>query len=644
MQTTNGVSSGPISFMEVFNSATEAIKQGGTRRGANMGILRVDHPDILEFIECKRALDEPGVALFKLVEGRLPTADAATVRRALLDRQISNFNISVAVTDAFMRAVADDGEYDLIAPHTGLAAGRLRARDVFDRIVHSAWESGDPGVVFIDQVNRGPANPTPALGVVEATNPCGEQPLYANEACNLGSLNLAQFLVGSPGSPAVDWTELRESVRLGIRFLDDVIEANPFPLPEIDACVKANRRVGLGVMGWADLLLHLGVPYDSEQAVELAGEVMKAVNEAARDATEKLAEERGAFPNWARSIYADGKPRRNATVTTIAPTGTISMIAGCSSGIEPLFAIAYSHVAGERRLTFVNPVFEEAGRTAGFLTPAVREGVLKRGTVRGVAGIPDEVRRVFVTAHEVAPEWHIRHQAAFQGQTDNGVSKTINLRHDATEEEVRRAYLLAYESGCLGITVYRDGCKGVQVLNAGLVETPAPAPVAPAVARPAVKRRPVKVRGTTTLVHTPVGRAYVTVNEDSDGAPLEVFVTVGKSGSDIIADAEAIGRLISFALRAEASQAPRERLRGIARDLTGIGGSRSLGLGADRVRSLADGIARVLFEYLGERGPDAAAVAPGMGPAADLCPTCGNATFVMEEGCKKCHSCGHSEC
>ncbi len=658
VKSTGGRASGPVSFLRVFNAATEAVKQGGTRRGANMGILRVDHPDVQEFIHCKRDLDDNHAAIYKAVEAFLPAEARAVVKHTLVDRQIANFNISVTATEPFMKALAADGEYDLIVPNTGVVARRLKARDVFNQIVNCAWETGDPGLVFIDRVNAGPSNPTPGINTVEATNPCGEQPLYPNEACNLGSLNLAKFITGEGKATALNWDALRENVQLCIRFLDDVIEANPYPLGEggpIDKCVKDNRRVGLGVMGWADLLMTMGLPYHSAEAVALGGKLMQFINEAAHEASQKLAEERGPFPNWSQSIYASGKPMRNSTVTTIAPTGTISIIAGCSSGIEPIFALAFQHVVGDRRLTFVNPVFEAAAANADWMTPVVREGILKQGSVHGVAGVPEAVQQVYVTAHEVAPEWHIRHQGAFQAHTDNGVSKTINLPNSATVDDVRNAYMLAYEVGCMGITVFRDGCKGTQVLNVGINEETAARPSPKSAPKGTVKPRPSKVRGTTSVIRTPVGSAFVTINEDEAGEPLEVFVTVGKSGSDIIADAEAIGRLISFALRAEAALPARERLLKIATQLEGIGGSRTTGWGQEKVRSLADGIARVIFDYLGEKSGRGlpAAGASGAGDAGsaaaavtgrDLCSSCGNATLALEEGCKKCHSCGYSEC
>jgi ribonucleoside-diphosphate reductase alpha chain len=618
VSSTGGKASGPVSFLRVFNGATEAVKQGGTRRGANMGILRVDHPDILEFIECK------------------------------LDGGIVNFNISVAATDRFMEALQQGEEYELIAPHTGEAVGRLAARDVFDRIVRAAWQTGDPGMVFLDRINASPANPTPEVGLIEATNPCGEQPLLPNEACNLGSVNVAQFARQQPdGEWAVDWTELERVVRLSVRFLDDVIEVNPYPLPEIDETVKANRRIGLGVMGWADLLFRMGIPYDSQPALDLGDRLMAFINEKAHDQSAKLAEERGPFPNWPRSIYKHGRPLRNSTVTTIAPTGTISMIAGCSSGVEPAFAVAFTHKVGDRILPFTNPIFAEVARERGFHSDALMEEVAKRGVVHGLPGVPEDLQRVFVTAHEVPFDWHVRHQGAFQKYTDNGVSKTINLPNSATVDDVGRAYLLAWELGCLGITVFRDGCKE-GVLQIGTKtgrtdkreEAAAPPPAV-------VKPRPRSLTGRTYRVETPLGTAYIVVNEHGDGEPFEVFVSVGKAGSDTMAVAEAMGRLISLTLRMPSPLSTKRRLEGIVAQLSGIGGGRPLGFGPQRVLSLPDGIARVLAEHLGHakvEDTEPATVHATKLVAGDMCPECGQATFVYEEGCKKCYGCGFNEC
>jgi len=615
---TGGRASGPVSFLRVFNAATEAVKQGGTRRGANMGILRVDHPDVLEFIECK------------------------------LDGGITNFNISVAATDRFMDALAKGEEYDLIDPHTKKVTGRLSAKEVFDRIVSAAWRTGDPGMVFIDRINASPANPTPAVGMIEATNPCGEQPLLPNEACNLGSVNVSKFTQRQPdGEWAIDWTELERVVRLSVRFLDDVIEVNPYPLPVIDDTVKANRRIGLGVMGWADLLFRMGIPYDSQAAIDLGGRLMTFIEEKAHDQSAKLAEERGPFPNWSHSIYKSGRPLRNSTVTTIAPTGTISMIAGASSGIEPAFAVAFTHKVGDRVLPFINDIFEQVARERGFHSDALMEEVARRGLVHGLPGVPEDVQRVFVTAHEVAFEWHVRHQAVFQKWTDNGVSKTINLPNSASVDDVARAYLLAWEEKCLGITVFRDGCKegvlhvGTKAKAADKREAEAAGAV-PAVVKP----RPRRLAGRTYRMETPLGTAFVVVNENGSGEPFEVFVSVGKAGSDTMAVAEAIGRLISLILRMPSPFTPTRRAEEIVSQLSGIGGGRPLGFGAQRVLSLPDGIARVLAEHLGQVKVEEAGLA-GQAiklTAGDICPECGQATFVYEEGCKKCYGCGFNEC
>jgi ribonucleoside-diphosphate reductase alpha chain len=1036
VRSTGGKASGPISFLRVFNGATEAVKQGGTRRGANMGILRVDHPDIMEFIESK------------------------------LDGGITNFNISVAITDRFMEALRADEEYDLIEPHTGAVTGRLRAREVFERIVQAAWRTGDPGLFFVDRCNAGRANPTPTLDKVEATNPCiagdtlvatdrglvrmaelvaafaqggiavqvdprlmpsrflvleathnvpvssydrgclpisqafcsgerdtvrvrtksglelvctpdhrvmttrgwvragelrvgtdqlfiqsvpgafgndpklpfevssefrgrngrvyrhalptvwsrelgvilgylvgdgwlrsgdkncrigltfgagesslleelkgtldkwygrpvravrrangvhhlsyhgkffvdfferlgvrpvkaaakvvpetlfrapreavigflqglftadgtvrdnpqsnsswialtsksrellrgvqvlliqlgirsqimersrparegvfpyrtrggatrsytsdgvlfelgifgqsrdlfrrevgflnarqerlesvryrrfyrqkltdavvavepngvqkvydltepnshtviangivahqcGEQPLYPNEACNLGSLNLAKFVEPGTTVEGIDWAGMERAIRLSVRFLDNVIEVNPYPLPEINEAVKKNRRIGLGVMGWADLLCCLGIPYDSEAALELGDRVMAFIQEKGHDESRRLAEERGPFPTWAQSIYRDKGMLRNSTVTTIAPTGTISIISDCSSGIEPLFAVAFEHRVGERRLSFVNKHFEAIAKARGLYSEALMQKVAEQGTLHGLAEVPEDVRRVFITAHEVAPEWHVRHQAVFQRHTDNGVSKTINLPNSATPEDVRRAYLLAHETGCIGITVFRDGCKGTQVLHVGTgakeKEKQAKESAAQAAPPAPVQPRPRVVQGVTYRTETPLGTAYITVNQNSQGEPLEAFANVGKVGSETAAVSEAIGRLISLSLRLTSPVPPKERVKQIVEQLGGIGGSRHLGFGKERIRSLPDAIAKVLAEHVGmieaeEQGGVQLTLPERTGPPikiGDPCPECGEATLAYEEGCLKCYGCGFAEC
>ncbi len=576
VRSTGGRASGPVSFLRVFNAATEAVKQGGTRRGANMGVLRVDHPDILEFIECK------------------------------LDGGITNFNISVAITDAFMAALEAGLDYDLVNPRTGLSVGRLSAREVFDRIVHAAWRTGDPGLVFIDRINASPANPTPEAGLIEATNPCGEQPLLPNEACNLGSLNVSRFAHLRDGRWTVDWDEMERVVRLAVRFLDDVIEVNPYPLPEIDLTVKANRRIGLGIMGWADLLFALEIPYDSQEALDLAERLMAFVADKSHDQSARLAEERGPFPNFSRSIYRAGRPLRNSTVTTIAPTGTISMIAGCSSGIEPVFALAFEHrvkgIDGERVLPFVCQSFERLGRERGFHSDALMSEVARRGSLHGIPGVPEEARAVFKTAHEIHWSWHVRHQVAFQKHTDNGVSKTINLPAEAATTDVAEAYLLAWREGCLGITVFRDGCKGGQVLNIGVAAEEDDG----ALDERVVKPRPHSLSGATYRMETPIGTAFITVNETPGGDPFEVFVQVGKAGSDTMAVAEALGRLISLVLRLPSPLSARRRLEEVINQLSLIGGGQPTGFGAAKILSLPDALARTL----GERGR-AGGAAPG---------------------------------
>ena len=605
-----GVASGPVSFMRIYDEATNQVKQGGKRRGANMGILRVDHPDILEFIHCK----DNG-------------------------KGITNFNISAAITDKFMKALEEDGEYDLVAPHTGEVTGRLRAREVWDEIAKSAWKTGDPGLVFIDRINQSTANPIRANGwEVESTNPCGEQPLYPFDACNLGSIFLGYFVKDKK----VDWEKLREVARTAVRMLDDVIEMNPFPLQQIDETVKKIRRIGLGVGGWADMLVELGIPYDSQEALNLAEKVMKLINEEGHAQSKALAAERGAFPMWQKSIYAKDEPIRNSTVTTIAPTGSIGILANASGGIEPLFAIAYQHIvkSENRTLTFVNPALEKIARERGFHSEELMAKIAEHGVVRSLSEIPEDVRAVFGTAHEIDPQWHVKTQAVFQKYTDNGVSKTINLRHDTTVEDIKKAYMMAWETGCNGITVFRDGSKGEQVLNLGIKTSPQ---------TQLIKPRPVKVEGATYQIETPVGSAFITVNHDSDGNPFELFVTIGKAGSEVAAMAEAIGRLISTTLRFGNHLPAKERAREIMDQLRGIGGGSAVGFGPNKIRSLPDAVAKAigthfgLIGYQAEQAPQAAQ-ASLFAKKPDLCPGCGNAELVFEEGCKKCYGCGYSEC
>lgn len=594
VRSTSGVSSGPISFMKVFDTATEMIKQGGTRRGANMGILRVDHPDIREFVSVK--------------------SDTSL---------LTNFNLSVAVTEEFMAAVEADGEYPLVNPRDGQPSGTLRAREVFDRIVEEAWATGEPGVVFIDRMERD--NPTPKLGRIEATNPCGEQPLLPYESCNLGSVNLA----GMERDGQVEWDRLGRVVRRAVHFLDNVVDVNRYPLPEIARMTRGNRKIGLGIMGWADLLFRLGIPYGSPASLELAERLMAFVNEQAREASENLAETRGPFPNFPGSAAdaAGARPVRNATRTTIAPTGTISILAGCSSGIEPLFSLAFiRRVMDGTELLEVNPVFEEEARRRGFHS----EGLLRRlaagASVHDLPEVPEAARRVFVTAHDITPEDHIRMQAAFQKHTDNAVSKTVNFPRSATRREVAEVFWLAHRLGCKGVTIYRDGSREGQVLST----TPAPAAAA-APATPRKRERPRALSGKTYQMQTGCGPLYVTINEDEQGL-FEVFTTMGKAGGCAASQCEAIGRLVSLAWRSGVDPQP------VMRQLRGISCHKPSGFGPNRVLSCADALGIAVHTHL---NPEAAAethVALG-----GACPECGDAV-EHEEGCVLCRSCGYSEC
>ena len=745
VRSSGGVASGPISFMSMIDFSCGEIKQGGTRRGANMGILNVDHPDIVDFIGCKSA-----------------------------DGKISNFNISVGVTDAFMQAVDADQMYDLINPRTKKVdvdpateePKRLRAREVWDRVVDGAWLNGEPGMIFLDRLRR--SNPTPLIAEQDTTNPCGEQPLLPYEACVLGSLNLAWHL--SADRSAVDWTKLRRDVHLAIRFLDDMVEASHFPLQEINDIVKhGNRRVGLGLMGWADLLFALSVAYDSPEAEALADQVMRFINEEARRASEELAEQRRAFPNWKGSQWQmlGHAPRRNATVTTIAPTGTISMIADCSSGIEPLFALIFwknvmrdSDDNQATTLRYLNPLFETYARDHGFFSDelidaieanhgSLRIGAHTPSQARAVlADVPADARRIFVTAHDVSPEGHIRVQAAFQRHTENAVSKTINFSNESTREDVEAGYRLAYQLGCKGVTVYRDGSRDMQVLTTSDVgdrtrqtepeatvpangqpveaaatsgngrasersngHTSEPPATDPSQAVPAAEQvngstpadpqrealpvlaaserdRPDMMRGSTARIRTGCGPLFVTINDDEHNEPFELFATLGKAGGCAAAQTEAIGRLVSLALR---SGVPAQTVH---RHLRGITCHRPAGFGPNRVLSCGDAIAQVVAQRMDakadgfvplvdlqgegtyepptaslEGAPEAvsapspravveAAVsaaqpgdAPQLGDAsvnvatfAGACPTCGGSQLYHAEGCVKCMSCGYSDC
>lgn len=602
---TGGVASGPLSFLRIFNTATEQIKQGGTRRGANMGILRVDHPDIIRFIKAKER------------EGEL-----------------NNFNLSVGLTEAFMKAVDADEEYALVAPHTGEEKARLKAREVFSMLVQKAWESGDPGMVFLDRINRD--NPTPQLGEIEATNPCGEQPLLPYEACNLGSINLALFH-DENARDGVDWEGLKTVVHQSVRFLDNVIEASVYPLPQITETVRTNRKIGLGVMGFADLLYQLGVPYNSQEGVNLAEKLMGFIQDESKLASKALAEERGAFPAYAGSVFAQKQqgPYRNATTTTIAPTGTLSILAGCSSGVEPLFALSFvRNVMDGDRLVEVNPHFEAALKMAQAYSPKLMEEVAKIGSIKAMDYLPEDIRRVFVTAMDIEPIWHLKMQAAFQKYTDNAVSKTVNLPNSATQEDIWDIYWKAYEYGCKGVTVYRDGCKTSQVLCTGEGQEKIEGAGEDAKPKTVVRKRPDIVYGFTQKVDTGLGALYLTINEQ-DGRPFEVFATIGKSGKSITAKAEAIGRLVSLALRSGVE------VRDIVEQLKGIGGEHPKFQKKILLQSIPDAVAWVLENrYLaGEK--HASVHANGL--VREVCPECGE-TLTFEEGCNCCKACGYTKC
>lgn len=600
--TTTGISSGPISFMRVFDVATETIKQGGTRRGANMGILRVDHPDIMDFIMCK--------------------ADK---------KQLNNFNISVGLTEIFMKAVEKDENYDLINPRDKQISGNLNARKVFQRIINQAWENGEPGIIFLDRLNRD--NPTPQAGEIESTNPCGEQPLLPYESCNLGSINLGKMVKDGQ----IDWSKLKDVVHCAVHFLDNVVEVNIYPLPQIAAITLANRKIGLGVMGWADMLIGLAIPYGTDDAIELAQKVMRFINEQGHSASQELARKRGPFPNFQGSIY-DKKgepPMRNATVTTIAPTGTISIIANVSSGVEPLFAVSYvRQVMDNDILTEVHPYFEAIAKERGFYSPELMQRIADEGTIHNIDEIPADIRNYFVTAHDISPEMHIKMQAAFQKYTDNAVSKTVNFTNGATVQDVARVYELAYQMDCKGVTIYRDGSRDQQVLTRGKKEEKA-TPESIGKEKPATKReRPKILKGWTYQMQTGCGPLYVTINEDSTGL-FELFTTMGKAGGCAASQSEAIGRMVSLAWRSGI------QARQVIKQLQGISCHSPSGFGENKILSCADAVAKAIQSHLEANGGKVQHVKRAFLKGA--CPECGG-IVEHEGGCAVCHICGYSEC
>lgn len=692
VRSTTGVASGPVSFMKLYDASTDAVKQGGTRRGANMGILRVDHPDILEFVTCKEDLT-----------------------------QITNFNISVGVTTTFMEAVKAGTGYDLVDPSNGQVVGQLDARMVWDKMIEGAWRTGEPGVFFIDEANR--YNPVPHLGSYEATNPCGEQPLLAYDVCNLGSINVGWYVRDGQ----MDWDAFRRDIHLSTHFLDNIIDVNKYPLPEIDALSKRIRRIGLGVMGFADALVRLGIPYDTPEGVEFGRKVMQFVDVESKRESERLANERGAFPEWARSIWgpdatcardAQGnriRPMqllRNCNVTTVAPTGTISIIAGCSSGLEPLFAVAFMRNQAGVMMPDVNEDFVKVAKAEGWYSDELMERIARSGSVKQPE-VPARWQRVFVTANEIAPEMHVRMQAAFQQHTDSAISKTTNFAHTATQADVRAIYELAYEMKCKGVTVYRDGSRDNQVLSTGATDKAKAEREGGARESAADKRqigelqgtiaelnaeierlkktlfevesenlqrrmkrsRPDRLKSTSIRKETPLGTMYVHITEDEKGQPFEVFITLGKAGGSAMADAEAMGRLISLALR---SGVP---LMEVHRQLRGISSDRAVGLGPNKILSVPDAIGIALHEwYQDKQGVQQELIRPtpvGGAPAIEqvtvkapapvsasgsgeqlafasiddqmaqsfigTCPDCGS-QLEFAEGCVKCHVCGFSEC
>lgn len=626
VRSTGGVASGPVSFMKVFNAATEAVKQGGTRRGANMGMLRVDHPDILKFIDCKENNDE-----------------------------INNFNISVAITDKFMEAVKAGTEYELINPHSGEVSGTLDARTVFDKIVDAAWRNGEPGVVFIDEMNR--YNPTPALGEIESTNPCGEQPLLPYEACNLGSINLGLCVSEDDGIPTIDYDRLSRIVRTAVHFLDNVIDVNRYPLPKIDENTRKTRKIGLGVMGFADMLLKLGVPYNSVEAEKAAEEVMSLIQSEGRAASAELAAERGVFPAWKESVFGiENLPVRNATITTIAPTGTISIIADASGGCEPMFAYAFTkNVMDGDKLLVCNDFLVEKLKEAGVYSEALMHRVAEEGTLAHIPEIPAEIRRVFVCAHDISPEWHIRIQAAFQKYTDNAVSKTINFPNSATREEVKEAYMLAYKLGCKGTTVYRDGSRDSQVLTTGTAKEEKPLEIPPSLFGNIMPRpRPGMTWGATEKMKIGCGSLFITVNRDENGI-CEVFTSTGKGGG-CPSQSEATARLVSIALRSGISQ------KEILAQLKGIRCPSTVRQQGMKCTSCPDAIARTIEKMSKILGTETMGINPDLieeeKPAPQPsskgnkpilgaddrlhCPECGK-VLRHEGGCTVC-DCGFSHC
>ncbi|HAK97141.1 MAG TPA: ribonucleotide-diphosphate reductase subunit alpha [Planctomycetes bacterium] len=640
VRSSGGTTSGPLSFLGVFSRATDAIQQGAFRRGANMGVMRIDHPDILAFIRAK---------------------DDKTA--------LTNFNLSVSITDGFMDGLLKepDGAHAVVNPRNGEQKTLAKEdgapwtrREIFDLIIDRAWKSGEPGVIFIDRMNRD--NPTPAVGEIEATNPCGEQPLLPYESCNLGSINVAGFVRREAGGAAVDYEALRGTVKLGVRFLDNVIDVNRYPLAEIEKISRGNRKIGLGIMGFADALFALGIPYNSDAAIRFAEELMEFVNEESHAASEALAAQRGVFPNFPGSVWEQrGRPMRNAATTTIAPTGTISIIADCSGGIEPLFSVAFwRQVLDGKRLPEVNRQFMAAATERGFLRAGLVEELAEKGSLKGVEGIPEDVRRVFVTAHDISPEWHVRMQAAFQRHCDASISKTINFPREASRDDVRRLYLLAYQERVKGITVYRDGSREHQPMTLTKKgQKPEDKDALPDRLKPV--RLPEIMSSLRVRQITPFGNMHVKITvEPRSGRERELFAQLGRGGDVANSDLEAVCRLTSLFLRCNG------RIEDIVEQLDGIGSSLSVPSRAGRIMSLADGLAKAIQKYLFLKkkfGLEKLLLGQfDMGPLEESlkeqkkaghdngatafrvkCPECNN-VLDFAEGCVVCHGCGFSQC
>jgi ribonucleoside-diphosphate reductase alpha chain len=723
-----GTTTGPIAFMQAYNDITSQIRQGGVRRGANMGILHYNHPDILLFAVYK--VDEFSLTNFNIsVTVEEPFFEAIKRDEALLPanyedefpfdelieevkeaHRTRDLDLKIVLLDKAVKKLRDWCEetdpnrgYPLINPHTGKEVGRLNAKKVFDLITRLAWQYGDPGMILIDRINNSRANPTPKLGMIEATNPCGEQPLLPYDACTLGQINLSKFV--NDDATDFDWERLREMVHTGTRFLDDVLDMNEYPIEQVRMTTRAIRRIGLGIMGFADALFQMGIGYNTPEGLEAAERVMRFVQSESDNASVDLARVRGVFPAFKGSIYdKPGEIRpRNGARTTIAPTGTTAQLADCSSGCEPIFALTFAKNTIEgKRMFYTSRYFEKALRERGLYSEELLERIQEnKGSIQNMTELPEDLRQTFVVAGDIKPNEHIDIQAAFQKYTDNAISKTINFNNDATVQDVRDAYLQVHETGCKGITIYRDGSRQKQVLETkkkgsyydklkgsefgtGKVEAPsetqAEAPVAVAAAAPVsnrdlvgvpveMKPRPEVLAGRTYRVATPVGTAFVSINEDGVGNIAEVFITLGRAGSDIMADAEAMGRLISLAFRIP-SVYPSDRIaQNVVEQLNGIGGSGSTGFGPQRVRSLADAVAKCIREHEMSKNsgeslaraaqseaqleaapePVQAAVATATiditpKPLADMCPDCGNASLRFIEGCQKCEICGFSKC